>query len=105
MDAAAAIAGSGPAYLFHFAEALIANAVKLGFSEAEAKLLVSQTLSGSVALAEQNDWDVATLRRNVTSKAGVTEAALKVLEPALTPLLENALKANIARSEALKNGG
>ncbi|MBM3617660.1 MAG: pyrroline-5-carboxylate reductase [Alphaproteobacteria bacterium] len=105
MDAAAAIAGSGPAYLFHFAEALIANAVALGFSEEDAKLLVSQTLAGSTALAEQNDWQVASLRQNVTSKAGVTEAALKVLMPELTGLLEKALKANIARSETLKNGG
>lgn len=101
MDAAAAIAGSGPAYLFHFAEALIANAESLGFTPAQANLLVTQTLSGSAALADAEDWDVGRLRQEVTSKAGVTEAALGILMPALTPLLEKALAANIARAKAL----
>lgn len=101
LDAAAAIAGSGPAYIFHFAEALIENARHLGFSAEEARLLVAQTLSGSIALAEDQQWEVARLRQDVTSKAGVTEAALSVLMPALSPLLEKALAANIARAKTL----
>lgn len=101
MDAATAIAGSGPAYVFHFAESLMANAVKLGFSEGEASLLVSQTFKGSVALAEQNQWNVEKLRQDVTSKAGVTEAALKILMPTLSPLLERMLEANIIRAKEL----
>lgn len=104
MAVATAIAGSGPAYFFHFAESLIGNAMLMGLGREEATLLVSQTLAGSVALAEAGNWDVSTLRKDVTSTAGVTEAALKVLMPALTPLLEEALKANIARGRALTKG-
>lgn len=102
LNAAAAVAGSGPAYVFHFAECLMDAAKKLGLSDEVAVTLVRGTLSGSCALADAEGWaDAAQLRRNVTSKGGVTQAALEVLMPELPDLVLRALKANVARSAEL----
>lgn len=102
LDTAAAIAGSGPAYVFHFAEALLHAATAHGLPEDTARELVLGTLGGSVALADAEGWhDLAQLRRNVTSKGGVTQAALDVLMPRLPQLMEQAVAANIARSKEL----
>ncbi len=80
MDAITAISGSGPAYVFQFAEALLAGAQALGFSADEAALLVGQTLSGSAAyLMTQGVAQAGTLRQQVTSPGGTTAAALQVL--------------------------
>ena len=100
-DVATAVAGSGPAYVYYFAEALIESARKLGLPEETAREMVNQTLLGSVALAEKQGWDVATLRKNVTSPGGVTEAALKTLTAQLPAMLDEALAANIRRSDEL----
>lgn len=102
LNAAAAIAGSGPAYVFHFAECLLQAALAHGLPEDTARALVRGTLAGSIALADAEGWeDLAQLRQNVTSKGGVTQAALDVLMPKLPELVEQAVAANIARSKAL----
>lgn len=81
MDAITAVSGSGPAYVFRTAEALVAAAQALGFTPAEAQLLVGQTLAGSVAyLMQQGVGQAGTLRQQVTSPGGTTAAALAVLE-------------------------
>ncbi len=81
MDAITAVSGSGPAYIFRTAEALVAAAVARGFSQAEGELLVGQTLAGSVAyLMQQGIGQAAALRQAVTSPGGTTAAALTVLE-------------------------
>jgi pyrroline-5-carboxylate reductase len=76
VDAATAVSGSGPAYLFYLAEQMIEVAKTLGFSGDEAELLVKQTLQGA-SLLLQNEESAAELRRRVTSPGGTTEAALK----------------------------
>lgn len=80
IDKATAVSGCGPAYVFAFAEALLAAARELGFSEAQARLLVTQTCVGAAALVEQSDEPLDELRRQVTSKGGTTAAALNALE-------------------------
>jgi pyrroline-5-carboxylate reductase len=80
MDAITAVSGSGPAYVFAFAEALLGAATALGFSAAEARLLVEQTLQGSTRYLCQSDFEAARLRVAVTSPGGTTAAALAVLE-------------------------
>lgn len=77
MDAVTAISGSGPAYVFYFIEALEAAAMELGFDADAARQLTMQTFIGAVALADQSQESIATLRHQVTSKGGTTEAALK----------------------------
>ncbi len=76
LDAATAVSGSGPAYLYHFMESYIAAAKEIGFSDADAELLVTQTIKGAYSLWEAGDVSIAELRRRVTSKGGTTEAAL-----------------------------
>jgi len=80
MDAVTAVSGSGPAYVFLLAEAMIDAGTAAGLSHADAAALVGQTLLGaSRLLCEQGD-DAASLRAAVTSPGGTTEAAIRVLE-------------------------
>ena len=79
MDAVTAISGSGPAYVFHFIEALEAAGRKLGFEEAEARKLALDTVLGAAGLAAGADDSPASLRQKVTSPGGTTEAALASL--------------------------
>ncbi len=80
LDAVTAISGSGPAYVFYLIEALQEAAVKLGLSEAQAKLLSIATFKGASQLAATSSMPVHTLRAQVTSKGGTTEQGLLSLE-------------------------
>ncbi len=77
LDAVTALSGSGPAYLFAFAEALIAAGVAAGLSPALASDLAVGTLEGSAGMLSQLG-DPAALRERVTSPGGTTAAALAV---------------------------
>lgn len=76
LDQVTAVSGSGPAYLFYFAEVLIASAREIGLDEAEAHELVLQTIWGAAKMLREGSAPPSTLRRAVTSKGGTTEAAL-----------------------------
>lgn len=80
IDAVTAISGSGPAYLFLFAEALIAAGQQHGLPAHVADALVRQLLVGSGRLLQESGEDPAELRRKVTSPNGVTAAAIATLE-------------------------
>jgi pyrroline-5-carboxylate reductase len=80
MDAVTAISGSGPAYVFYFIEALQQAGRELGFSEAQAKALATDTFLGATRLAQASEEDVSVLRVRVTSKNGTTERALLSME-------------------------
>lgn len=103
MDAVTAISGSGPAYLFHFAEALLAAAARLGLDETTAKALVGATVEGSARyLCADPALPAAALRQAVTSPGGTTAAALAVLEDGgFAALLAEATVAAAARSQEL----
>jgi len=80
MDAVTAVSGSGPAYMFLFAECFQKAARSLGLSRELSLQLTAQTLKGSLNLLEQSPAGAETLRARVTSKGDTTEAALKVFE-------------------------
>jgi pyrroline-5-carboxylate reductase len=103
VDAATAVSGSAPAYFYAFIEALEAAGTAVGLSETAARILVRNTLIGAAALMEQTGEEPAELRRQVTSKAGTTEAALKVLgaEGGLQPLMLAAVRAALMRAREL----
>jgi len=82
MDAVTAISGSGPAYVFHFIEALEAAGRKLGFEAADARKLALDTVLGAARLAAGAEDSPALLRQKVTSPGGTTEAALASLATA-----------------------
>jgi pyrroline-5-carboxylate reductase len=79
IDAVTAVSGSGPAYVFHWIESMLAAAQDAGFSAADARTLVLGTLKGATALAQASDEPPGVLRERVTSKGGTTAAALDVL--------------------------
>ena len=77
IDAATAISGSGPAYVFYFMDAMINSAKEMGFSASESELLVSQTFKGAVDLFNKNNFTCQEWIDMVASKGGTTEAAMK----------------------------
>ena len=80
MDTVTAISGSGPAYFFLLIEMLEAAGQSLGLSADVARKLAVETAYGSGFMARESNDSPATLREQVTSKGGTTEAALKHLE-------------------------
>jgi pyrroline-5-carboxylate reductase len=100
MDAVTAVSGSGPAYIFHFIEALTAAAKTAGLPAETAKLLAMQTVYGAASLAAESEEEPGTLRQQVTSPNGTTAAALGVLMGGdrLTNLVTEAVEAARLRS-------
>ena len=79
LDAVTAVSGSGPAYVFYLAEAMQRAAGELGLSE-HADVLVQQTILGAAQLIATSENTPETLRRQVTSPGGTTQAAIEHLE-------------------------
>jgi pyrroline-5-carboxylate reductase len=79
MDAVTAVSGSGPAYLFLLAEAMIEGGVRAGLSRETATLLTQQTVLGASELLVRDAASAGELRGAVTSKGGTTAAALQVM--------------------------
>ncbi len=75
-DAFTAVAGCGPAYVFALCEALQQAAQASDFPEAIAAQLARQTVVGAAALLQHSAGSAAELRAEVTSRGGMTEAAL-----------------------------
>ncbi|WP_306917296.1 pyrroline-5-carboxylate reductase [Rhizobium mesoamericanum] len=100
IDAATAISGSGPAYIFHLIECLTEAARELGLPAAVADSLAKETVYGAAALAMEASDAPGELRRQVTSPNGTTAAALAVLmnESALESLISRTAKAAFKRS-------
>ncbi len=104
LDMVTAVSGSGPAYFFLFAEALIEAAADIGLPRRTGERLVLQTMLGSAHLWENYDKPVAELRRSVTSKGGTTERAIEVFEKGgFARLVAEAVKAAYARAVELGN--
>ncbi|MDR2093801.1 MAG: pyrroline-5-carboxylate reductase [Azoarcus sp.] len=102
LDAVTGISGSGPAYVFHFIEALEAAGRAQGFSAADARRLALNTVLGAARLASASDDPPAVLREKVTSKGGTTAAALAQLAAAgWYDALIGAVAAATARSREL----
>jgi len=80
LDAVTGLSGSGPAYVFLVAEALIDAGVAMGLTRDVSRTLVVGTLAGSAALLEQSGDEPAVLRAAVTSPGGTTAAGLRALE-------------------------
>ena len=102
LDAATAVSGSGPAYVFYFMRAMMAHAERLGFSASEAELLVLQTFAGAISLYQANDLDCEAWIARVSSKGGTTEAAMSSFDAArLGDGIAEGLQAAFERAVAL----
>ncbi|MFT4165032.1 MAG: pyrroline-5-carboxylate reductase [Microlunatus sp.] len=104
MDAVTAVSGSGPAYIFHFLEALSAAGVSVGLPPKLSMTLAKQTVLGAAKMACSPDADPAILREQVTSPNGTTAAALDILmsdKENMTVLLQRAVTAAERRAREL----
>jgi len=74
------ISGSGPAYIFYFMQSMLEAAKKMGFSDNDSKVLVSNTFEGAVKLFNDSDLSPETWMDRVASKGGTTRAALDSMD-------------------------
>ncbi len=102
IDMVTAVSGSGPAYVYLFAESLIEGAVGLGLKRQDAETLVLQTILGAAHLLNKSPKTPAELRRDVTSKGGTTERAVEVFEKNdLAGIVAKAVQAAYQRAKEL----
>lgn len=105
-DAITATSGSGPAYFFLLAEAMIEACILLGLSRDVATELIIQTMLGSAKMLRDTGKHPVELREMVTSPGGTTIAAIRVLEETgVRAAFLNAIDAARRRSVELAQGG
>ncbi len=105
LDAATGLSGSGPAYIFLVAEALIAAGIGAGLAPEVSRTLVLGTIAGAARLMIETGEEPVTLRAQVTSPGGTTEAGVARLEAnGLRQAFDEAVTAATERSRALSDG-
>ena len=108
-DLVTALAGSGPAFVYRFIDALAAGAAQLGLDRAQADRLALAMVEGAAALAAASPHGPAELARRVASPGGVTQVGLDVLDAdaALVRLVTATLRGARDRSAAMgrEHGG
>lgn len=86
LHAVTAVSGSGPAYFFLLAETMQAAGETLGLPKELAARLANQTAMGAGRMLAESGRDAATLRSQVTSPGGTTQAALDAMYECELPL-------------------
>lgn len=105
LDAITATSGSGPAYFFLLAEAMIDACILLGLSRDVATELIIQTMLGSAKMLRDTGKHPVVLREMVTSPGGTTISAVRELEQAgIRAAFLNAIDAACKRSAELAKG-
>jgi len=103
-EAVTGVSGSGPAYVFYLAEAMIAGGVDAGLDPDTARVLATQTVLGAARLLAGSDETAEELRKRVTSPNGTTHAAITVLdERGVHDDVRAAIAAAAARSAELSS--
>jgi len=104
-DAVTAVSGSGPAYVFYVAEAMIEAGVLLGLPRPTSTELVVQTLYGAATMLRQTGTHPSILREQVTSPGGTTAAAVRLLDDQrVRGAFVSAIEAACNRSTQLSQG-
>ncbi|PZW38760.1 pyrroline-5-carboxylate reductase [Mesonia algae] len=106
IDASTGISGSGPAYVFYFMQSMLEAAMKMGFSDYDSKVLVSNTFEGAVELFNRSDISPQLWMDRVASKGGTTRAALDSMEDNnVNELIKDAAYAAFDRAVELGEAG
>ncbi|KIE51550.1 MAG: hypothetical protein MB53_02760 [marine actinobacterium MedAcidi-G2A] len=102
LDAVTGLSGSGPAYLFLLAEAMIASGIENGLDPTVADVLTRQTLLGASSLLSSSGVSPSDLRDSVTSPNGTTAAAIDHLDKnQFTEIIIAAISKATSRSKEL----
>lgn len=105
LDAVTGVSGTGPAYVFFLAESLIEAAVGVGLPRDVATELSIQTILGAARMLRETGKHPVELREEVTSPAGTTVAAMRVLEQnGVRSAFLDAVRAATERSRELAEG-
>ncbi|RSK41972.1 pyrroline-5-carboxylate reductase [Mangrovimonas spongiae] len=104
IDASTGISGSGPAYVFYFMQSMLEAAQKMGFSDYDSKVLVSNTFEGAIELFNQSNISPESWINRVASKGGTTQAAIDSMEDNnVKQLIQEAAYAAFDRAVELGN--
>lgn len=105
-DAASAVSGCGPAYLYLLTHALTQAGIKAGLDPNRSEILARQSLIGAATLLDHSPENAEILKKKVASPGGMTQAALNILEnpnDGLEILMTKAIEAAVKRSKELAN--
>jgi pyrroline-5-carboxylate reductase len=104
IDRLTAISGSGPGFIFEVMRSYVEAAKSLGFDDETARVLVMDTITGTVETARQSSETLEELRNSVTSKNGTTQAGLAELmrNGALDVLFHKTVQAACNRAAELR---
>lgn len=103
LDAVTALSGSGPAYFYYIVDAMIKAGIKMGIEESLSNLFVIQTMLGAYHLINTSEKNLEELIKDVASKGGTTEAALKTFdENNLKEVLNQGIQNAKKRAKELK---
>ncbi len=106
LDAVTALSGSGPAYVYLFAKAMIDAAVSEGIAPALASAMTLKTLRGAEAVMRGSKLSAAELIKVVASPGGTTVAALRrFAEAGFSDIVARAVHAAADRSRELGRAG
>lgn len=102
MDAVTGLSGSGPAYVYLLAEAMLAGGMAAGLDSSTARALTEQTLLGAARMLQVSNRTPAELRQQVSSPGGTTLAGLQALaEHHFTDAVQDAILRATERSRDL----
>lgn len=102
LDNLTAISGSGPAFFFLLAELLRLETIKMGIDEAQATKIIEGLFTGSASLLKVNP-NYEALIDSVTSKKGITAAALAIMRPEMAETLKKSIHAAVVRVKELSD--
>ena len=104
LNAVTALSGSGPAYFYYIIDAMIKAGTEMGINENLSRLFVQQTMLGAYHLINNSEKSLEDLIKDVASKGGTTEAALKVFgEDHLKETLQKGIRAAENRAKELNS--